>query len=221
MKAAYQCAIFDLDGVIVDTAKFHFFAWKKIAATLGYILTDKNNDQLKGVSRVDSLKRILQWSNTQLDTAKFESLLVQKNKDYLELIQGLQPQDILPGIPKTLTFLKQNKIKIGLGSASKNAIPILEKLKILDIFDVVIDGNQVMRSKPDPEVFIKGSTAMQVNPKLCVVFEDASSGIEAANAAGMKAVGIGSKEDLIGASICFPSFDAISVNQLSDLFNLS
>ena len=145
----HQCALFDLDGVIVDTAKFHFLAWKKIASILNYDLTQIDNEKLKGVSRSDSLDMILKMANKNIETSKFKEYLVQKNLTYLEYIKDINPQDILPGISEALSLLKNKNIKIGLGSASKNAKIILERLGLIHYFEVIIDGNKVEKSKPN------------------------------------------------------------------------
>lgn len=214
----HHCALFDLDGVVVDTAKYHYLAWKKIASEVGYELTHQDNEQLKGVSRPDSLKIILKMANSELSQEDFDRFLLQKNKDYLALIQSLNEKDILPGISEGLGFLKEKGVRIGLGSASKNAVLILEKLNLISFFEVVIDGNQVSKSKPDPEVFLKGSKALNVIPSECIVFEDATAGIEAAKKAGMTAIAFGDPSEFVAADFCFSDFDAIGKELLSKLF---
>jgi len=214
----HRCALFDLDGVIVDTAKCHFLAWKKIAAQCGYELTLQDNEQLKGVSRPDSLNRILEMAGTRLDETTFESYLHQKNKDYLQLIQEVTPEDILPGVQAALNFFKVNKVKIGLGSASKNALIILEKLQITSFFEVIIDGNSVQQGKPHPEVFLKGSNALGEAAEACVVFEDSQAGIDAAKAGGMTAVALGDKKLFKNMDYCYPNFEALDEAVLQTLF---
>ena len=214
----HRCALFDLDGVIVDTAKYHFLAWKKIAAQCGYELTLPDNEQLKGVSRPDSLNRILEMAGTRLDETTFESYLHQKNKDYLQLIQEVTPEDILPGVQAALNFLKVNKVKIGLGSASKNALIILEKLQITSFFEVIIDGNSVQQGKPHPEVFLKGSTALGEAVEACVVFEDSQAGIDAAKAGGMTAVALGDVKLFKNMDYCYPDFESLDEVVLQTLF---
>jgi len=214
----HSCALFDLDGVIVDTAQYHFLAWKKIAAQCGYELTVQDNEQLKGVSRPDSLNRILEMAGTSLNETTFESYLQQKNNNYLELIQGVTPDDILPGVQAALNFLKVNKVKIGLGSASKNALIILEKLQITSFFEAIIDGNSVQHGKPQPEVFLKGSNALGVAAEACVVFEDSQAGIDAAKAAGMTAVALGDAELFENKDYCYPDFEALDEVVLQTLF---
>ena len=192
--------IFDLDGVIVDTAKYHFIAWNELAKQFGFEITVHQNEQLKGVSRVKSLDLILEWGNIHLDQAQKDLLLVQKNKTYLEFINTLSKSDILPGIVDVLNYLKSKKIAIALGSASKNAVPILEKLEIDALFDAIIDGNVVEKAKPNPEVFLKAADKLGVMPEYCVVIEDAKAGVEAANSAEMMSIGIGSKAVLNDAN---------------------
>ena len=217
-KKKHLCALFDLDGVIVDTAKYHFLAWKKIAKNIGYDLTDKDNEQLKGISRQDSLNIILDLANVTINLEVFNHYLIQKNNDYLILIQSISPNDILPGILEALTFLKERGIKIGLGSASKNAKIILQKLQLMDYFEVIIDGNMVIKGKPDPEVFLKGSTALNVPNDRCIVFEDAFAGIIAAKKAGMTAIALGDKKFFSNADFCFSNFTQLNIKVLSNLF---
>jgi len=217
-KKKHLCALFDLDGVIVDTAKYHFLAWKKIAKNIGYDLTDKDNEQLKGISRQDSLNIILDLANVTINLEVFNHYLIQKNNDYLILIQSISPNDILPGILEALTFLKERGIKIGLGSASKNAKIILQKLQLMDYFEVIIDGNIVIKGKPDPEVFLKGSTALNVPNDRCIVFEDAFAGIIAAKKAGMTAIALGDKKFFSNADFCFSNFTQLNIKVLSNLF---
>jgi beta-phosphoglucomutase len=214
----HLCALFDLDGVIVDTARFHFQAWKQIASEMGYLLTHEDNEKLKGVSRVDSLKIIVSMAHSNLSQDTFENYLIEKNLHYLDLIQTVNSHDILPGVAMTLDHLKSNGIKIGLGSASKNARVILDKLEITPFFEVLIDGNQVSKSKPDPEVFLKGCNALGVTPESCVVFEDSAAGITAAKAANMTAVALGDPDSFIGADFNYPDFSFINQKELDKIF---
>lgn len=214
----HQCALFDLDGVIVDTAKFHFLAWKKIASILNYDLTQIDNEKLKGVSRSDSLDMILKMANKNIETSKFKEYLVQKNLTYLEYIKDINPQDILPGISEALSLLKNKNIKIGLGSASKNAKIILERLGLIHYFEVIIDGNKVEKSKPHPQVFLKASSNLGIVPEKCLVFEDSNAGIQSAKAAGMTAVAIGSPEKFSNEDFCYPDFLTLIQNDLDKLF---
>ena len=188
--------LFDLDGVIVDTAVFHFQAWRRLAQKLGGDFTEEQNEQLKGVSRVDSLNKIIEWTGATVSDEEFQSLMVEKNEWYLELVQGLGPQDALPGALNFLQTAYDQGIKIALGSASKNAPMILEKLGITPLFTAIIDGNNVVNGKPHPEVFLKGAEALGLEPSECVVFEDSIAGVQAAKTGGMSSVGIGDAETL-------------------------
>ena len=188
--------LFDLDGVIVDTAVFHFQAWRRLAQKLGGDFTEEQNEQLKGVSRVDSLKKIIEWTGATVSDEEFQTLMVEKNEWYLELVQGLGPDDALPGALNFLQTAYDQGIKIALGSASKNAPMILEKLGITPLFTAIIDGNNVVNGKPHPEVFLKGAEALGLEPSECVVFEDSIAGVQAAKTGGMSSVGIGDAETL-------------------------
>ncbi|WP_053990933.1 beta-phosphoglucomutase [Mangrovimonas sp. TPBH4] len=211
--------IFDLDGVIVDTAKYHFLAWKKLANSIGVDFTETQNEQLKGVSRVKSLEKILAWGNKTVSEAEFKELMDSKNTDYLNYIEQMNASEILPDVPKVLNYLIENKQGVALGSASKNATVILEKVDLLSKFDQIVDGNHVVKGKPNPEVFLKGAEALGIEPKHCIVFEDASAGIEAAKAAQMIAIGIGDKTVLGDADYVFNDFTEISTDFIKELIN--
>jgi beta-phosphoglucomutase len=183
--------LFDLDGVLVSTEHNHFLAWQRCAHSLGIEFTEKENELLKGVSRVDSLKKILELGGKTISNTEFEALLKSKNDFYLESIQDLNQEDLLPGVLSLLQEAKQKGIHLGVGSSSKNAIFILDKLRISSYFEVVIDGNGVTDPKPHPEVFLKGAKALGLTPEACFVFEDAASGIAAAKAGGFTAIGVG------------------------------
>lgn len=209
--------IFDLDGVIVDTAKYHFLAWRKLANSLGFDFTHEQNEQLKGVSRVKSLEKILDWGNKTVSEAEFTKLMALKNADYLTYIDAMDAREILPDVTKTLDFLKDAKQHIALGSASKNARMILEKVDLLEKFDVLVDGNDVTKAKPDPEVFLIAAKQLHTRPKNCIVFEDAVAGIQAANTAGMISIGIGNKDTLHEADYVFKDFTEIDTDFLKQL----
>ena len=183
--------LFDLDGVIVSTEKNHFEAWRETASKLGIAFSEYDNEALKGVNRVDSLKQILELGNKTVSSEEFESLLVFKNDMYLDSITTLSKNDLLPGVHALLLQAKSMGVKIGLGSSSKNAPMILTRLGITDLFDVIIDGNGVAHPKPNPEVFLNGAKALALAPSDCLVFEDASSGVAAAKAGGFIAIGVG------------------------------
>lgn len=210
-----EACIFDLDGVIVDSAKFHFEAWQHLAASLGIEFTKKHNEQLKGVGRVESLKYILSLGNVQKTEEELSELAASKNKHYLKLIESLGEADILPGVRDLLNDLKANDIKIGLGSASKNAQPILEKLGIISQFDVIVDGTHTTESKPHPQVFLMGGE--QLKTSKVVVFEDARKGVEAANAAGFFSIGIGDKVELDNADYVLPNLIGFNYKSMLNL----
>jgi beta-phosphoglucomutase len=211
--------IFDLDGVIVDTAKFHFLAWKKLADSLNISFTHEINEQLKGVSRVRSLEIILSQGNLQASQEDKNKWLIQKNEDYLAFVSKMDKSEILPRVEEVLQFLKTNNQYIVLGSASKNARPILEKVNILHYFDALVDGNDVTNAKPDPEVFLQGANQVQVDYNNAIVFEDSVAGIQAANLAGMTSVGIGEKEILHESDFCFRDFTEMSNDFITQLIN--
>ena len=194
-----KAIIFDLDGVIVNTAKYHYLAWKKIANDMGFEFTESENEKLKGVSRVQSLEYLLQSGNKTLTQIEKNKFLHQKNKDYLSMISHMDASEILCGISELLDDLVKNNIKFSLGSASKNARTILDTLQLTDKFDAIVDGNEVTKAKPDPEVFLIAAKKMGVKPNHCIVVEDSKAGIEAANAVGMISVGIGDKKILCDA----------------------
>ncbi|QGQ94377.1 beta-phosphoglucomutase [Paenibacillus psychroresistens] len=196
MLGNFKGALFDLDGVIVDTAKFHFLAWNRLAKELGFTFTEHHNERLKGVSRVHSLEILLDIGRISLSEEKKQLLAELKNKWYVEYITDMDANEILPGAKEYLMQLRNNGIKIALGSASKNAPMILENLKITELFDVIIDGNSTSKAKPDPEVFLLGAEKLGLAPEECIVFEDAAAGVEAGKLAGMRVVGIGSTDVL-------------------------
>ncbi len=207
--------IFDLDGVIVDTAKYHFLGWSFIAEKLGTNLSPLDNEQLKGLSRIDSIEKLLEIKGISLDEDEKIRLAELKNNYYIELIQGLSPSDILPGVIDLIRLLRDNDMKTALGSSSKNAIFIIEKLQIADYFDVVIDGNDVSKAKPDPEVFLLSARKLSIEPSECVVLEDSASGIEAAINGGMKSIGVGSTSILSKANIVVASLEELNFKKLS------
>jgi beta-phosphoglucomutase len=186
-----KALIFDLDGVIVTTEHNHFIAWKRTANSLGIDFEEEHNELLKGVSRVDSLKKILELGAKTISTEEFNELLISKNDFYVDSIQDLNQTDLLPGVLSLLQEAKSKGIKLGIGSSSKNANFILKLLKIDHFFDVVIDGNGVNHPKPHPEVFLNGAKALSLAPAECIVFEDAASGITAAKAGGFITIAVG------------------------------
>lgn len=211
--------IFDLDGVIVDTAKYHYLAWQKIANQLGIEFTPEHNEELKGVSRVRSLELILQLGKIEASQEDKDKWLTQKNEDYLSYLVDMDESELLVGILPVLRYLKEKKQLIALGSASKNARPILEKTGIIHYFDAIVDGNDVSNAKPDPEVFLRAAELVNTNPENVVVFEDSVAGIQAANSANMTSIGIGEAKILHEADYIFPDFTHIETNFIETLVN--
>jgi beta-phosphoglucomutase len=191
--------ILDLDGVICDTAHFHFLAWHRLAAEYGYELTQSDNEQLKGVSRVDSLKFILKLANKSLSNEQFETDLHRKNEWYLDLVKDMGPSDTLTGVTAFFAEVANRKIPLALGSASKNANMVLTRVGLIQAFDAIVDASQVAHGKPHPETFLKAAELLGIAPENCLVFEDSAAGVQAAIAGGMKAIGIGTPDDLPGA----------------------
>ncbi|NRT13305.1 beta-phosphoglucomutase [Flavobacterium sp. 14A] len=211
--------IFDLDGVIVDTAKYHYLAWQKIAQELNIDFTLEHNELLKGVSRVRSLDIILELGNVQASQEDKNKWLVQKNDEYLSYLVDMDQSEILPGVIPVLEFLKQNNQPIALGSASKNARPILEKTGIIHFFDAIVDGNDVSNAKPDPEVFLIAAKHLNSNPADAIVFEDSVAGVQAANIAKMISIGIGEEKTLHEAQYIFEDFTQITTRFIQELIN--
>ncbi|MFG6687376.1 beta-phosphoglucomutase [Mariniflexile sp. HNIBRBA6329] len=211
--------IFDLDGVIVDTAKYHYQAWKQLANKIGVEFSLEQNEQLKGVSRVDSLKKILHWGQKTISGEEFMALMTEKNDQYLGLIETMNEDEVLPDVSKVLNYLSKKHQKIALGSASKNAVGILNKVNLTPFFDAIIDGNQVTHAKPDPEVFLNAAKQINIQPEQCVVFEDAVAGIQAANAANMVSIGIGDAHVLHEADYVFKDFTEMSLEFIDKLIN--
>lgn len=198
--------LFDLDGVIVDTAKFHYLAWRNLAKEMDFVFTEEQNELFKGVSRVRSLEILLDLASYEATVAQKDRWLIQKNEEYLNYIEGMDEKEILPDVVRVLDFLHDKKQGIALGSASKNARPILTKLNLLEKFQAIVDGNDVTAAKPDPEVFLKGSEALKADNKDCIVFEDSIAGVKAANRAGMVSVGVGDSNVLHEADYVFKDF---------------
>lgn len=214
MRLLNAC-IFDLDGVIVDTAKYHFISWKKLANKLNIRFTLEDNEKLKGLSRIASLEILLKIGGIILDEPEKLLLAEKKNQWYLEHISNITPDEILPGAKEFLELLKLHNYKIALGSSSKNSIAILNKLNLVGYFDSIIDGTKCTNPKPDPEIFLKCAQELNVTPKECVVFEDAVAGIRAAKNANMFVVGIGSKDILEDADLVINDFNNISLDILN------
>lgn len=214
MEKQIKACIFDLDGVIVDTAKYHYLAWKRLADELGFQFSPVHNERLKGVSRMRSLEILLEIGGIKLSDKEMEKAADKKNKWYVEYISKITPDEVLPGAYELLIELKTNKIKRALGSASKNAGMILDRLELNRFFDAVIDGNKVSKAKPDPEVFIKAAQELDTDPEECLVFEDAQAGIEAAKNGKMPCIGVGDPELLKQADLVIPNLANIEWKDL-------
>lgn len=196
-----RACIFDLDGVIVDTAHYHFLAWRRVARELGFELTEAQNERLKGVSRMRSLEIVLETGGVKISDAEKTDLATRKNEWFVGYVDQMQPDEIFPGVKTLITNLKENNIKVALASSSKNAARVIERLQIENLFEAMVDGTMVARSKPDPEIFLSAAARLGEAPTHCLVFEDAEAGVEAAHAAGMKCVGVGSPEVLAQADL--------------------
>ena len=214
VKTEIKGFIFDLDGVLTDTAEFHYQAWQKIADEEGNAYNREVNEGLRGVSRRDSLLKII--GDRKYSEAEIQEMMERKNRYYLEYIDEITSYNLLPGTGNLIAELREQGIKIALGSASKNARSVIEKLGIADKFDVIGDGNSVQRSKPAPDLFLYAANELGLEPAECVVVEDAASGIEAAIAAGMLTIGIGSGERVGAAQIVLPSLQGV---HLKDIFS--
>ncbi len=206
--------LFDLDGVIVDTAKYHYLAWKELADMRNIPFTAEDNERLKGVSRMRSLEIILEIGGVKLSEEEKEQCCRIKNDIYLQYIKKLKEEEVLPGVKNFLADARERGYKIALGSASKNAVEILSRLKLMEVFDAIIDGTKVKKAKPDPEVFLLGAKELELDREACIVFEDARAGIEAAHNGGMKAVGIGTKDNLPNAEVCIPGLYYMTIDEL-------
>ena len=209
--------IFDLDGVIVDTAKYHYLAWKKLANELGIEFTEEQNEMFKGVSRKRCLEILLDLGKIEATQDQFDTWMVEKNIDYLAYIEKMDESEILPKVKKVLKYLKKKNQPIALGSASKNAQPILEKVGLLSYFESIVDGNSVTKAKPDPEVFLIAASDLKMKPEDCIVFEDSVAGIQAANIANMISIGIGDKSILHEADYNFKDFTKMDKKFLKKL----
>ncbi len=206
--------IFDLDGVLVDTAKYHYLAWRKLAMLLGFEFSEEDNEPLKGISRMASLEHLLKLGNIEASFADKEKYCIAKNNWYLEYTSDMNADELLSGALDLILLAKKIGLKIALGSASKNARPILEKTNIQVFFDAIVDGNDVVNSKPDPEVFLKAAAALRLQPEECLVLEDSEKGIDAAISGGFYAVGVGKEENLGHAHKVVGSLEALDLNQI-------
>jgi beta-phosphoglucomutase len=214
-----SACIFDLDGVLVDTAKYHYLAWQRLAKEYGFGFSPIQNERLKGVSRIQSLEILLEIGGVKLTETQKQKAAEKKNKWYVEYISKLTPDEILPGAYELLIELKTHKIKIAIGSASKNVGMIMKRIELDNFFDAVIDGTKVSKAKPDPEVFLTAALELNVPPAECIVFEDALAGVEAAKNGGMKCIGVGEKEVLFAADLVVPSLNGLEWDRIYKTFN--
>jgi len=212
-----KACIFDLDGVIVDTAVYHYKAWRRLANQLGFDFTEAQNEELKGISRIESLKIILNWGGVSKNNDEMQELATLKNTWYVNMITKMTPNEILPGAKEFLELAKENHYLTALGSASKNSETILKQIGLAHMFDVLVDGNKVTKSKPNPEVFLVGAQELGVKPEECVVFEDAIAGVEAAKRGNMKTVGIGKTDVLSEADLVIEGLFEMTIEKLENL----
>ncbi|WP_418983015.1 beta-phosphoglucomutase [Alistipes sp.] len=212
-----SCCIFDLDGVIVDTAKYHYQAWAEMARALGFEFTPEQGEATKGVSRMASLEIVLRAGGMEnrFSAGQKERMAAEKNERYLSFVRQMTADEVLPGVRTFLEELRARGVKVVLGSASKNAGVILDRCGIRPLFDVVVDGTLVTKAKPDPEVFAKGAELAGERPADCVVFEDAAAGIEAATRAGMRSVGVGGSPTLSAATMQLRTFEGFTLEKLA------
>lgn len=212
--------IFDLDGVIVDTARYHYNAWRKLANNLGFDITETQNENLKGVSRRESLEYILNLGDLNFPEKEKLKMTAIKNTWYVDSISNMDKSELLPGAENLIKEIKSKGLKVSLGSASKNATRILEATGLIDYFDAIIDGNNTTESKPHPQVFLLGAEALKFKPEQCIVFEDSFNGIKAANAGGFTSIGVGDKHILHEADFVIPSLKDVTVASLENQISL-
>ena len=209
-----KAVIFDLDGVIVSTDEYHYLAWKMIADQQSILFNREINENLRGVSRMESLEIILRNSSKQYSAFEKEGLAFAKNERYKELLNQVNPGDILVGVMSLLKALKERNIKTAIGSSSRNAVLILEKIGLKNAFDAIADGNDIKKSKPDPEVFLLAAQKLGVLPAECIVVEDAYAGIDAAIAAGMVNIGVGFAASYEKASFKCGDLSCLDLNEV-------
>jgi len=212
-----KAVIFDLDGVIVDTAHYHFIAWKRLAKELGIHFTEQENEQLKGVSRMRSLEIILELGNLLLSQEEMEKLATKKNQWFVDYINAMKSDEIFPNVKEMIQNIRANGIKVALASSSKNADTVLTLLDIKNLFDVIVDGTMIRNTKPDPEIFLLAARKLNLPPSECLVFEDAEAGVEAAVAAGMKCIGVGSPQQLSKADVVVSKTADFDIQKIKNL----
>ncbi|OIJ22217.1 beta-phosphoglucomutase [Anaerobacillus alkalidiazotrophicus] len=220
MKKPLKAIIFDLDGVITDTAEYHFLAWGALAKELNIPFSKEFNEQLKGISRMESLEKILVHGGKSTDYTEVQKrhLANMKNEHYKKLIDSLTPNDILPGMKKFILEVKNTGIKLAIASASKNAVSVITSLGLKDQFDVIVDAKTIKNGKPDPEVFLTAANLLKVEPKHCIGIEDAAAGVEAIKRAGMFAIGIGSLNTLEKADRVYETTKDVTLKEITKLY---
>jgi len=220
MSQLLKAVIFDLDGVITDTAEYHYLAWKALGEELEIPFTREFNEELKGISRMDSLEKILVLGGRENDFTFEEKKILadQKNVHYCRLIEDITPADILPGIEELITKLKADGLKLGLASVSKNAFTVMNRLELTSQFDTIVDAAKILKGKPDPEIFLTAAKQLNVDPSNCIGIEDAAAGVESIKGAGMFAVGVGNNETLAKADLIYPNTESISYSEIRTSF---
>jgi beta-phosphoglucomutase len=213
MSKPLQAFIFDLDGVITDTAEYHYLAWRALGEELGIPFTREFNEELKGVSRMDSLEKILALGSRENDFSLIEkkALATKKNEHYVRLIANISPDDILPGIKDLITEIKAKGYRLGLASVSKNAFTVMDSLGLKGEFDIIVDAATIAKGKPNPEIFLTAAKLLNVDPSACIGIEDAAAGVDSIKDAGMFAVGVGSETSLAKADIIYSSTEQLSL----------
>ena len=209
--------IFDLDGVITDTAEYHYRGWKRLADEEGLSFTREDNEQLRGIPRRESLMLILK--DRVYPEEEIQEMMERKNGYYLQFIKEISPRDLLPGAKELLEEIRAAGLKNALGSASKNAGEVIERLGIQSLFDAISDGHTVERQKPAPDLFLHAAQQLSLSPAECVVVEDAAAGVEAARSGGFRSIGLGPAERVGKADVVFPSLAGIHLSDLLKTFD--
>ncbi len=213
-----KACIYDLDGVITDTAKYHYHSWKWVAEQIEYHLTEKQNQKLKGVGRKESLEKIIKWSGNRISEADKQRYLLKKNAMYLEFIDTMTPDEVFPGFKEFNDLAKVQDIKVAIGSSSRNAIRIIDKLDLVLEFHAIVDGGMTENSKPEPDIFLLAAEKLQCDPSECLVIEDSQAGLTAAKKAGMKSILYGEDKGLKGAHLQIDDWLKADLEKFKTLF---